>query len=158
MVRFDGALARTLSIYPLCAGRLVRPEAIGQPWKVSIDTDHLCKFFYPPSYKQIRLTNSGIPVQVIDSDSDQITDAPDRLVQTPLTLSPSINLPALVDTVGTSDIDLMKVTIIRFTKLGRTSIGVSASHCIGERPCLLSERLRVVCAYSPRIFSSLIAS
>jgi hypothetical protein len=69
---------------------------------------------------------------VIDSDADQVVAAPDRLVQTPLTLSPSIDVFALVDTVGTSDVDLMRITITRFTKLSRTSIGVNASHCIGE--------------------------
>ena len=69
---------------------------------------------------------------MIDSDADQVAAAPDRLVQTPLNLSPSIDLFALVDTEGTSDVDLMKITLTRFTKLGRTSIGVNASHCIGE--------------------------
>ena len=78
---------------------------------------------------------------MIYSEADQVTAAPNRLVQTPLTLSPSVDLFALVDTVGTSDIDLMKITITRFTKLGRTSIGVNASHCIGEPLDLLSVEL-----------------
>ena len=81
---------------------------------------------------------------MIYSEADQVTAAPNRLVQTPLTLSPSVDLFALVDTVGTSDIDLMKITITRFTKLGRTSIGVDASHCIGEQFSLfLAEPIRV---------------
>lgn len=37
IVRFDNALARTLSVYPLCAGRLVRPDTIDQPWRVRLN-------------------------------------------------------------------------------------------------------------------------
>jgi len=88
--------------------------------------------YHPHIRRQIRLTNSGIPVEVVDSDADKVTTAPDRLVQTPLSLAPSVDLFALVDTDGTSDVDLMRITITRFTKLSCTSIGVNASHCIGE--------------------------
>ena len=77
---------------------------------------------------------------MIDSDADQITAAPDCLVQTPLALAPSIDVFSLVDTVGISNVVLMKITITRFTNLGRTSIGVNASHCIGKRFDLLSSK------------------
>ena len=48
LVRFNNALARTLSVYPLCAGRLVRPDAIDQPWKVCSSIFYAGLFYSSP--------------------------------------------------------------------------------------------------------------
>ena len=75
------------------------------------------------------MTNSGVPVSVIDSDADEI--APNDLtVQTPLRLAKIVNAAGIVSTEGESDEPLFRLTIIRFTKLTSTTIGACNSHVL----------------------------
>ena len=78
---------------------------------------------------QIRLTNSGVPLSVIDNDANEIfpTDFTDQLT---LPCVNRLNVLGIVNTQGESDEPLLKLTITRFTKLNSTSIGASSSHAL----------------------------
>ena len=82
---------------------------------------------------QIRLTNSGVPVSVIDNDADEIFPT-DFTYQTAFPYVDPLNLPGIVNTEGESDEPLFRMTITRFTKLNSTSIGTFFSHAL----CTLS--------------------
>lgn len=108
--RFNEALARTLQVYPVHAGRIIRPRDPKEPWRVS-------------------LANHGVPVAVIDSDAE--TEVPtNTIVQNPWTLTQGVNIVKYLD--YDSDEPLLKATVIRFTKTGSTSVGLSSSHLIGD--------------------------
>ena len=83
-------------------------------------------FYY--TCAQIRLTNDGVPFTVIDSDAPR--EVPHNcVIQHPWTLSQAVRLPRVWD--YDSDEPLLRVTLVRFTKLGSTSIGLSATHVCG---------------------------
>ena len=137
--RFNVALSNTLSSFPLLAGRLVRPDTPHAPWKV-------CFLFFPPLIRanhgiQVRLTNSGVPVSLIDSDVDEITPT-DLAAQATLPPLEPLNTPEIINTEGESDEPLLRITITRFTKLNSTSIGICNSHVLRAfslefpRPCV----------------------
>jgi len=75
------------------------------------------------------LTNSGIPVSVINSDADEIFPT-DLVIQSPKLFAKPLNVPAIVNTEGESDEPLLRFTIIRFTKLNSTSIGACYAHTL----------------------------
>jgi len=108
--RFGVALSKALSRFPHLAGRLVRPNTPDAPWA-------------------IRLTNSGVPVSVIDSDADEILPT-DSTAQTSLPFVELLNTAGIVKTEGESDEPLFRLTITRFTRLNATSIGVCFSHVV----------------------------
>ncbi|KAF9647752.1 hypothetical protein BDM02DRAFT_2523331 [Thelephora ganbajun] len=108
--RFNVALSKALSSFPHLAGRLVRPDTPDAPWK-------------------IRLTNSEVPVSLIDSDADEIVPT-DLTVQTPLRFVEPLNVAGIVNTEGESDEPLFRLTVTRFTKLNSTSIGACNSHAL----------------------------
>ena len=83
---------------------------------------------------QIRLTNSGVPVSLLDNDADEPV-LTDLTAQTIISLSEPLNVVGIINTEGESDEPLFRVTITRFTKLDSTSIGMCFSH--------------VLCAFSP---------
>jgi len=127
--RFNIALGESLSSFPLPTGRLVRPDRPDAPWRV-----HLC--FLPPLPRtnhgmQIRLTNSGVPVSVIDNDTDEIFPT-DFTIQPTFRYTDPLNVAGIVNTEGESDEPLFRLTIARFTKLNSTSIGASRSHILCE--------------------------
>ncbi|KAI0090100.1 hypothetical protein BDY19DRAFT_888071 [Irpex rosettiformis] len=113
--RFNDALARTLSVFPTHAGRLQRPSDGKGHWKASI--------YY------ILLTNDGVPVTVVERD-DRTEVPSDSIVQSPWTLTNGVNIVKYLDYGLTEPV--MNVTIIRFTKTGSTSIGLSAMHFMGD--------------------------
>lgn len=78
---------------------------------------------------QIRLTNSGVPVSLIDSDAGEIA-CTDFTVQTPLRLVEPLDVVGIVNTDGESDTPLFRLTITRFTKLNSTAIGACSSHVL----------------------------
>ena len=81
-----------------------------------------------PKYDvKIRLTNSGVPVTLIDSDADQIVPI-DLSAQNPLPLVQRLNDVGIINTEGESDEPLFRLTITRFTKLNSTAIGACLSH------------------------------
>ena len=86
------------------------------------------------------MTNSGIPVSLIDSDADEIFPT-DLAVQPPDLYAEPLNVTGIVNTEGESDEPLFRMTIIRFTKLNSTSIGACQSH--------------MLCAFPPDIISIL---
>ena len=106
-------------------------------WSDQIQRTHPGRYapaFFPPSPRinhgmQIRLTNSGIPVTVIDSDADEI-------FPTDLTVAPThrytepLNAMGLITTEGESSEPLFRLKITRFTKLNSTTIGASNSHAL----------------------------
>ncbi|KAJ3551692.1 hypothetical protein NM688_g4560 [Phlebia brevispora] len=109
VARFDEALAKTLSVYPLYAGRLRRGQD-KRPW-------------------QIHLTNDGVPITILYSDAGK--EVPHNcIIQSPWTLSQPINVRKQWD--HGSDDPLLRVTITQFTKLESTAIGLSASHVVGD--------------------------
>lgn len=87
---------------------------------------------------QVELTNDGVPVAIVDSDAEQ--EVPHNcVIQNPWTLTQGVKTVNLWD--YNSDEPLLRVTIIRFTRLGSTSIGLSGSHAVGTSrlpPLLLS--------------------
>ncbi|KAI0765762.1 hypothetical protein BC629DRAFT_1540223 [Irpex lacteus] len=108
--RFNLALSQTLSYFPAHAGRLCRSSDHKEPWK-------------------ILLTNDGVPVHVVDSAADAEVPV-DSVVQHPWTLTEAVDIVKYLDHGLTEPV--MKVTIIRFTKTGSTSIGLSAMHFMGD--------------------------
>jgi len=119
-------LGEALSSFPLPAGRLVRPGTPDAPWMV-----HLC---FPPLPRtnhgmQIRLTNSGVPVSVIDNDTDEIFPT-DFTIQPAFRYTDPLNVIEIVNTEGQSDEPLFRLTITRFARLNSTSIGTSHSHVL----------------------------
>ena len=78
---------------------------------------------------QIRLTNSGVPVTVIDSDADELFPT-DIISQPALPYTVPVNVVGIVNTEGESDEALFRITITRFTKLNCTSIGACRSHVL----------------------------
>jgi len=82
---------------------------------------------------QIRLTNSSVPVSVIDNDTDQIFPT-DLVIQPTFLYVDPLNVAGIVNTEGESDEPLCRFTITRFRKLNSTSIGTSHSHVL----CALS--------------------
>jgi len=108
--RFNAALSKALSSFPLLAGRLVRPDSLEAPWR-------------------IRLTNSGVPVSLVDSDADEIAPT-DSVALTTLHLLESPDVSRIVNAKGESDEPLFRLTITRFTKLNTTSIGACSSHVL----------------------------
>ena len=125
--RFNLALAEALSSFPLPAGRLVRPTVPDEPWTVR-------PCFFPPLPRtnhgiQIRLTNSGVPVSIVDNDTDEIFPT-DLINQPNFCYADPVNVAGIVNTEGESDEPLFRLTITRFTKLNSTSIGTSRSHVL----------------------------
>jgi len=108
--RFNVALSEALSSFPLPAGRLVRPDTPDATW-------------------MIRLTNSGVPVSVVDSDADEIFQT-DFAIQPTIPHIEPLNFLGIINTEGESDEPLFRLTITRFTKLNSTSIGASRSHVL----------------------------
>ena len=82
---------------------------------------------------QIRLTNSGVPVSVVDNDTSEIFPN-DLTIQPTFRYVDPLNVAGIVNTEGELDEPLFKMTITRFTKLNSTSIGASFSHIL----CALS--------------------
>ena len=125
--RFNIALTGALSSFPLPAGRLVRPPTPDAPWMV-------CPCFLFPLPRtnhgiQIRLTNSGVPVSVVDSDADEIFPTDLTIQPNPRHTDP-VNAMAVISTEGESSEPLFRLKITRFTKLNSTSIGASNSHVL----------------------------
>lgn len=94
--------------------------------------------YLPPSTQtdhgvQIRLTNSGVPVSLIDSDAEEIAPI-DLTVQIPLRFVEPLNTVGIIKTEGESDEPLFRLTITRFTKLNSTSIGTRGSHALCASP------------------------
>lgn len=81
------------------------------------------------------MTNSGVPVSVVDSDADK-TAPTDLSIQAPFRLAEPLNVAGIVNTEGESDEPLLRLTITRFTKLNSTSIGAFFSHVL----CVLFSR------------------
>ncbi|KIP05936.1 hypothetical protein PHLGIDRAFT_19573 [Phlebiopsis gigantea 11061_1 CR5-6] len=107
--QFTNALALTLSVFPVYAGRLERPD-ITEPWRV-------------------RLTNDAVPVVVITSDADAEVPS-NTVVQSPFTLTRGVDLSRHMENDAAEP--FMRVTITKFTKTGCTSIGFCTSHLIGD--------------------------
>ena len=82
---------------------------------------------------QIRLTNSGVPVSVVDNDADEIFPT-DLTVQPTFRYTDPLNVAGIVNAEGESDEPLFRLTITRFTKLNSTSIGASRSHVLCASP------------------------
>ncbi len=79
---------------------------------------------------QIRLTNEGVPVYIVDNDAE--TEVPvDSIVQAPWTLTNGVDIVRYLDHGLTEPV--MKVTITRFTKTWSTCVGLSAMHFMGIR-------------------------
>ena len=78
---------------------------------------------------QIRLTNSGVPVSVVDNDTDEIFPT-DFTIQPTFRYTDPLNITGIINTEGESDEPLFRLTITRFTKLKSTSIGTSRSHVL----------------------------
>ena len=78
---------------------------------------------------QIRLTNSGVTVSVIDNDTDEIFPT-DFTVQSTFRYVDPLNVAGIISTEGESDEPLFRLKITRFTKLNSTSIGTSRSHVL----------------------------
>ncbi|EIN10962.1 hypothetical protein PUNSTDRAFT_51528 [Punctularia strigosozonata HHB-11173 SS5] len=108
--RFCHALGETLQLYPLHAGRMSVPDSADGAWRV-------------------RLSNEGVPVVLVESDDKNIVPI-STVVQVPLTLIDKVDVNKLYD--PTADEPLLRVLITRFSNLGQTSLGVSASHIIGD--------------------------
>lgn len=79
--------------------------------------------------RQIRLSNDGVVVTVLDSDAEAEVPA-DTVIQSPWTLTRGVDIVKFID--YDSDEPIMRVTIIRFTKTGSTSVGLSWSHLSGR--------------------------
>ena len=75
------------------------------------------------------MTNSGVPVSLVDNDADEIAST-DLTVQTPLRLVEPLDVVRIVNTDGESDTPLFRLTITRFTKLNSTAIGACNSHVL----------------------------
>lgn len=75
------------------------------------------------------MTNSGVPVSVVDSDADEVVPT-DFSIQTQFRLVEPLNVARIVSTEGESDEPLFRVSIIRFKKLNSTSIGACFSHVL----------------------------
>ena len=77
----------------------------------------------------MRLTNSGVPVSLTDSDADEIF--PTDVTAQPLEryVEP-LNVAGIVNTEGESDEPLLRISIIRFIKLNATLIGVRNAHVL----------------------------
>ena len=78
---------------------------------------------------QIRLTNSGVPVTVVDSDADEIFPT-DLTIQSISRYTEPLNTAAIMNTEGESSEPLFRLTITRFTKLNSTSIAAANSHVL----------------------------
>ena len=76
---------------------------------------------------KIRLTNSGVPVTLIDSEADEIVPT-DLSAQTSFRLVEPLNVVGIITTEGESDEPLFRLTITRFIKLNSTSVGACLSH------------------------------
>jgi len=88
----------------------------------------------PPSPRandgiQIRLTNSGVPVSVVDNDADEVFST-DFVIQPTFRYTDPLNIVGIINAEGESDEPLFRLTITRFTKLNSTSIGTSRSHVL----------------------------
>jgi len=88
----------------------------------------------PPSPRinhgmQIRLTNSGVPVRVVDSDADEIFPT-DLTNQDTFRYTDPLNALGIINTEGESSEPLFRLTITRFTKLNSTAIGATSSHVL----------------------------
>ncbi|OCH93975.1 hypothetical protein OBBRIDRAFT_801484 [Obba rivulosa] len=105
--RLKQALSRTLSAYPLYAGRLERPQGPQDHWK-------------------IRFSNEGILVKVRQSDAQQVVPV-NTVVQSPWTFSEQISV---AKTLSGENEPLMKVAIIHYIVIGYTSVGFSCAHVI----------------------------
>ena len=79
---------------------------------------------------QIRLTNSGVPVRVVDSDADEIFPT-DLTTQATFGYTDPLNALGIIYTEGESTEPLFRFTITRFTKLNSTAIGASSSYVLG---------------------------
>ncbi|KAK7682152.1 hypothetical protein QCA50_014739 [Cerrena zonata] len=110
---FNDALAQTLRVYPLAAGRLERPiTSESGPWK-------------------IRLTNSGVPVTFLESDAEEVMPNA-RVVQNKGVASfvKALDMKKVLATQ--SDEPLARFTITRFPRASSTIIGFSQYHPIGD--------------------------
>ena len=129
--RFNTALGEALSSFPLPAGRLVRPDTPDAPWKVRLCSLTSRRRPLPRINHgmQIRLTNSSIPVSVINNDTDEILPT-DFAYQSTVPYVDPLNVGGIINTEGESDEPLFRLTITRFTKLNSTSIAASWSHIL----------------------------
>jgi len=75
------------------------------------------------------LTNSAIPVSLVDSDAHEIFPT-DLTIQPPHLYAESLNATGIVNTEGESDEPLFRMTITRFARLNSTSIGTCHSHIL----------------------------
>ena len=76
---------------------------------------------------KIRLTNSGVPVTLIDSEADEIVPK-GSFTQTPFRLVERLNVAGIITTEGESDEPLFRLTITRFVKLNSTLLGACFWH------------------------------
>ncbi|CAL1702969.1 unnamed protein product [Somion occarium] len=109
---FLDALSKTLSVYPLSAGRFEPSSEPRGKWK-------------------IRLTNSGVPLKFLTSNADQIM--PDNRViqnQGVASLVEKVNVTKILRPYN--DEPLARFTIIYFVKIGYTAIGFSQYHPLGD--------------------------
>ena len=89
------------------------------------------------------MTNSGVPVSLIDSDANNIFPT-DLTVQPPHFYVESLNATGIANTEGESAEPLFRITIVRFTKLNSTLIGVRHSHVLCTLPLNLPGSYRCV--------------
>ncbi|KAJ7161172.1 hypothetical protein C8R46DRAFT_1106676 [Mycena filopes] len=107
--RFNGALAQTLTLFPLYAARASCAENGHEPWTLLL----------PPK---------GIPVTVSVSDETEIAPI-EAVVQNPLRFIPRLN-PRNVVVDSTTPVAAILLT--KFPNLGVTSIGIWRWHPIGS--------------------------
>ncbi|CAL1702968.1 unnamed protein product [Somion occarium] len=110
--RFLDALSRTLSVYPLAAGRFERPSDTSDGWK-------------------IRLTKSGVPVKFLENHTEQIMPST-RVIQNQgvASLVEKVDIDKILE--PHSDEPLARFTMVKFVKTGLTAIGFSQYHTIGD--------------------------
>lgn len=130
---FEGALARALSAFPLYAGHIKRPAAVGDKWQVGalfLPSD--CTALKPRA-PQVGLCNHGVPVFIEESEAEHVVPI-NAIVQVPFTLSKKVAVHKYWE--PDSREPLLRVTLTRFVKTGDTSIGLCASHAVGKHPSL----------------------
>ena len=126
---FEGALGRTLSAFPLYAGHIRRPAAVGGKWQVGVLFSSSDGFALKPRAPKVSLCNHGVQVFVEESEAERTVPI-DTIIQAPFMLSKKLAVHKYWQ--PDSQEPLLRVTLTRFVKTGDTSIGFSASHAVGK--------------------------